>query len=1232
VIRKAIRSVVDTIKDSSINFRERVFILLTIVMELVLVFAIVGDILCGENMVEIVALIITVFVAPVTTYIAVKKNRVYIAVRIIVVGLVGVLMPLLFYFGGGVHGGAILWMIFVYLYTGLVLSGMWKPFMLIVLTVESIGFYLDDYFHPERIQQHTNDVFYIDSLLSLIMIGIVGCIIVWFVEWLLREENKKVLDEVKKSEELNKSQSRFFSSMSHEIRTPINSILGLNEIILRQEDASEEIRKDAINIQGAGKMLLALVNDILDVSKIEAGKMDIVPVNYSVAALLSDIVNMIWLRAEQKGLEFKVEIDPTIPKELFGDEVRIKQILVNLLNNAVKYTREGSVTLHIEKEDTKDDNVRLLLSVTDTGMGIKQDSLPYLFDAFQRVDEEKNRRIEGTGLGLSIVKQLVDLMGGEIAVNSVYTQGSTFTVSLWQKVSNPIAVGDINITSSGRLDENKKYEAGFTAPDARVLIVDDNEMNLEVEKKLLDGTKINVDTADSGETALSMTTQFRYDIILMDHLMPEMDGIECMQRIRKQAGGLNNHAPVIALTANAGSENRHLYVSSGFDGCLVKPVSGLQLEEILLAHLPQSMVTLSEAASADAARLSTSRAYSKKIPVIITTSSMCDLPARILKELQIDVIPFKVHVDGREYYDGIEADTDEILRYMREGKNFESSPPTIEEFEFFFSQELRKAHQLIHITLAPGISKEYERAKEAAKAYGNVFVFNSSYNSSSIGMLALLAHSMSTQGMTPGNIISELTKLKKFMHCSFVANDPAILLRRGYVSKGFSNFMTSIGLKPVIGVSNDTFKVDALHLGDTRRCYEKYVDYAIPRWSRPDPELVFVTYSDVSPEDLAYIEKRIRNRAHFDRIIFHKAAAALALSCGSGAFGIMYMEQGEAPYNFEKMIEGYDEEQEDTYETSGYDERHSGYSGHAGHSGRSDGTGNRKGDGSGNADRAGSHAGYGSENMSGYGSADIKGSGSGASESGKDSEFAGKWYADIDGIDPEVAINNSGSEDAFESVLKIFYDSLDMKTEEIGGFYDTENWTDYTIKVHALKSSARLVGAVGMAKDSEALEMAGKAGDIDVIRKNHDALMEQLAGFKGRLTDAFEKRDAKAGDDSGENSGAGDGVGQGAGDGYGENSGAAGSGSGGGSIPDSAAERIEASEAMNQNFDDILLQGMYGAIKSGVSSKNEKMLKGTFKEMADYSFPEEHQKIFGQLKQLFEAGDYDGMQKILDDR
>ncbi|MCR5451762.1 MAG: fatty acid-binding protein DegV, partial [Lachnospiraceae bacterium] len=411
------RSLVKLITGSERSLRDRVFIVLTVSALLMSAVALIGDLIYGENLIEIIVLLITTLGTPAVTIIGITKNKVEIAAKLVSMGILFFIMPGIFFFGGGPEGGAVPWLVFAYLYIGLVLAGRWRTFSLLVLTVEVVLMYYIAYVYPEMVMSHKRETFFVDSALGVIEVGTVCFIMTWFQRSLMRAENQRAHEEARKFEELHRSQSRFFSSMSHEIRTPINSILGLNEIILRQEDASEEIIRDAGNIQGAGKMLLALINDILDISKIEAGKMEIVPVNYSMASLISEIVNMMWLRAEQKGLKLIVEADPYLPSEFFGDEVRIKQILINLLNNAVKYTKEGSVTLHIEAEKESGNEARIVFSVSDTGMGIKQDALPFLFNAFQRVDEEKNRKIEGTGLGLSVVKQLVDLMGGEITVD-----------------------------------------------------------------------------------------------------------------------------------------------------------------------------------------------------------------------------------------------------------------------------------------------------------------------------------------------------------------------------------------------------------------------------------------------------------------------------------------------------------------------------------------------------------------------------------------------------------------------------------------------------------------------------------------------------------------------------------------------------------------------------------------------------------------------------------------------
>ncbi|SFD05750.1 DegV family protein [Butyrivibrio sp. YAB3001] len=1136
MISRFFMSIIERLKDSSRSFKERVFILLTMVTVLAIALALIGDIVCGENVVEIVTLVVTIIIVPVITLVSVMKNNVVLAVRIIVIGLVCVILPILFYFGGGVEGGGVLWLIFAYLYTGVVLSGKWKPVLLTVLTFEACIFYATSYFYPDLISGHPQNVFYIDSLLSVIVIGIVGCLMVWFEEWLFREENKRAREETSKIEELVRAQNRFFSSMSHELRTPINSILGLNEIILRQKDASDEIIRDANNIQGAGRMLLSLINDILDLSKIEAGKMDIIPVNYNLGVMVSEIANMMWMRAEQKGLEFKIEIDPSIPAEMFGDEVRIKQILVNLLNNAIKYTKEGTVTLHIEKEELHDNEIRLLFSVIDTGTGIKQDTLPYLFDAFQRVDEEKNSKIEGTGLGLAIVKQLVDLMDGKITVSSVYMEGSTFMVSLWQKVTSPDAIGNLNISDYEKNKTRSEFIPEFTAPEVRILIVDDNEMNLAVESKLLYDTEMEIDTAINGEDALSMTLNDRYDVILMDHLMPGMDGIKCMQLIRNQTGGLNKHVPIIVVTANAGTEDIELYNSSGFDGYILKPVSGKQLEEKLLEYIPEYKVVRSAGTDLNKVQMNTARGYSKKLPVIVATSSMCDLPEEVISECGIDILPFSIHVGGKTYYDRYEASTDEVVYYMKNGLSFDSSAPTVEEFEVFFGQEVKKAHQVIYFTLPPEISKEYENATEAAKAYGNILIFNSDVNSSAMGMLVLFAHRMALQGRNAEKIMDELNYLKTKMSCSFVTSDAGFMMKRGTVGKGIYSFMKIFDLRPGLCVKNGKLSVTGMYVGELGKCYEKYIDNALPKRIKPDLDVIFVDYIELRDEEMKSIEARIRKRFAFEHIIFQKASAVMSLNCGMGAIGLAYAIKGDHPYRFDQIFSPvFRDDEEDVI----YKEEEP----------------------------------LNTEMMS--------------------SVEEPKWYDDIKEIDVQKAIENSGSEETFKGVLKIFYDSVIPKSKEIESLYNNENWNDYTIKVHALKSSARIVGATELGDEAERLEMAGKKSGLNYIKEHTQSFLQDLMNLREKLSSIYEDE--------------------------------------GSGKRDKKEDKIEKStkEDKKQEYDNILIRSAYQTIQRCVEEENISLLKRTLVELEDYDVSDYDRRILDNIKECCNEENYEKISDLL---
>ena len=578
----------ELLNDPELDYQSKSFVLLSVIALIGLFLAMISGIILGQSFAANLSVFVEFVLFSAIFLWAIYRNAIRKAMLLITAFLIFVFLPSAFFTSGGAAGGTPVWFAFTTLYVVMTLSGRPKKFFLICNLIVVIICWWIGYTHPETITEFTRKEAFFDSFFTLLIVGVVMTALLSYQALLFRRENERVSNQKKEIEELNRAQNRFFSSMSHEIRTPINSILGLNEVILRQDDASDEIKNDAGAIQGAGKMLLALVNDILDFSRIEAGRMDIVPVQYRLDGLMSEIVNMILLQAKEKGLTFSAHIDPDVPSVLIGDEIRIRQIIINLLNNAVKYTESGTVNIEIRSVETGDDRINLIISVSDTGIGIREEVLPILFDAFSRMDREKNRKIEGTGLGLSIVKQLTDLMDGDIKVNSTYGQGTTFTVTLPQEVSDPKKIGNINIMDHA--SRNYIYESMFTAPEADILVVDDIKMNLMVVKKLLRETKVRIDTASSGHEALDMTLNKRYDVILMDHLMPEMDGIECLECIRNQSGGMCTDVPVIVLTANVGGENNELYNAAGFDEILAKPVSGNSLEETLLRFIPRDKI------------------------------------------------------------------------------------------------------------------------------------------------------------------------------------------------------------------------------------------------------------------------------------------------------------------------------------------------------------------------------------------------------------------------------------------------------------------------------------------------------------------------------------------------------------------------------------------------------------------------------------------------------------------
>lgn len=390
------------------------------------------------------------------------------------------------------------------------------------------------------------------------------------------------------ADEANKAKGSFLADMSHEIRTPINAILGMNEMILREED-DPAIREYAANIGTSGKNLLQLINSILDFSKIEDGKMEIVDVHYRLMDMITYLINSISERAKAKKLEFIVNADPGLPSGLLGDETRVNQVIVNLLTNAVKYTHEGSVTLTVNEVDRTDERVQLKVEVKDTGIGIKENEMDRLFESFERLDVVRNRNIEGTGLGMSITTKLLHLMDSELKVESVYGEGSAFSFEIWQGIVDDTPLGDINTVPA---EENtfNIYQETFHAPDAHILIVDDTKMNIIVATGLLKKTGIRIDSASNGQDAISLTDETAYDLILLDQRMPGMDGTETLGCIRSSIKGKNKETPVICLTADAIAGAKERYIAEGFNNYLTKPINSRNLEEMLIRYLPSEKV------------------------------------------------------------------------------------------------------------------------------------------------------------------------------------------------------------------------------------------------------------------------------------------------------------------------------------------------------------------------------------------------------------------------------------------------------------------------------------------------------------------------------------------------------------------------------------------------------------------------------------------------------------------
>lgn len=893
---KRIHIFLKSVLDDRLELKERIVRLV-----LLLAFAAslieMGRALFGAPPVLLPALMLMCAVSGAALFLAISRKKIKAASWLLVIAFNLVLFPMIFILSGGMDSGTPAWFVLELVYIFLLFSG--KDFLIafFLSAASFLAAYYTAFRFPEIVRAPAGRLYsFTDSYITILLVSCFTGILLK-VQTITYDRERKLAEEQKEEiEKIAHSKDAFFANMSHEIRTPINTIIGLNEMILR-EDISDEIAENAVNIQNASKMLLTIINDILDLSKLESGKMEIVPAQYEVSSMFSDLVSLIWIRAHQKELEFKVDIDPEIPSMLFGDEVRIKQVITNMLTNAVKYTERGSVTLTAKGERVAADEILLRISVEDTGVGIRKENLDNLFGSFRRMDERDNRNIEGTGLGLNISRQLIEMMGGKISVDSVYHKGSVFTIEVKQKIVNVRPIGVINFAAKKQMNRRIRYKQSFTAPDARVLVVDDNDMNRMVAVKLLRGTKVQIETAESGKECLKKTAEGFYHVILMDHMMPDMDGEETLKAVRAQNRGYCQKTPVIALTANVMTNAEQVYRDMGFDGYLAKPVNSALLEAGLLKYLPPELIEYAaeeeENEEQREGRVSQVAGIRKR-KIAVTADCICDLPKDLLEKYQIRLMYCYVHTKEGRFCDLFEVSSDGLLAYLQqEGKEARSSTAEPSAYEYFFADELQKAEQIIHITATAALSGAYPNASQASQSFDNVTVVDSNHISSGHGLMVLYAAALAEAGSSVQEICTALEQFKENVCSGFFVRNTEALCRNGKVSVPVHKLCSGLNLHPVLHMSQNRLRLRHIETGSLQHARRGYIRKQLHHVRQIDTRIAFLTYAGCSMQQLDEILEEVEKYIKFERIVLQKASAAVSGSCGAGVFGLMFIRRKE---------------------------------------------------------------------------------------------------------------------------------------------------------------------------------------------------------------------------------------------------------------------------------------------------------------------------------------------------
>lgn len=900
-----IKRVIKYFRDLNTEFRFQLLVLI-LLMGLVMTFLTLSeDIILGFDKSTIwvgVFLFVTIILGLIMFYFLHKPEWAVLEIGLL---LFGIGLPATFLTSGGLQGGTQVWYVIGLFYFFIMYNGKKLAILVTIILSIDIATYLLAYYHPEYIKELPDrDSMFIDSALAVIIVGVgIGVLLKYQLYQVEKEANliKKQKEELEKMEQ---SRNQVFTNMSHKIRTPIHTIVGLNELILREE-LSPTARENSMLIEYSGKTLLSLTNDIFDIAQMETGKMELCPNEYSTRILFEELSDMLRPKLKEKNLDFVLDIDGNLPCRLYGDEKRLRQVLLNLLLNAVQYTSHGKVGLSVTGELVGEEWVRMKLVVSDTGIGIHKEELDEIFVAYKKGEQQISE--DGVGLGLAICKHLVTLMGGEITVASTYTKGSEFTVLLEQKVVDASPVGTIEYTITNYIADRKRYKHSFEASEAKILLVDDNEKNLLVLTKLLAPTKMEIDTAQSGKECLELTKKKHYQVILLDHKMPEMDGLETLAEIRKQKNGLCKNTPVLAMTSNTVADSDKFYLGHGFLGFLEKPIRGELLELQIMDMLPNELIEY---------RASNSMAYGpygteqvrthsfksqKKKKICITADCVCDMSTEFAESIGVRLMYLYITTKNARFRDTIEISSDNLGQYSKMlDDEFYSDSASVEEFETFFASALEEAEEVIHISIASGIGVSYNTACQAARGFGHVHVVNSQQISGGEALLVLKAAQMATAGMSVSEICEELIHISSKINNSYVIQKNGKMFERNYVQKVPWSIKFNDKLKdklkicPILCTKNSRLVLSGFVLGDKELSWKHYIRRLFWRKKRVDSEIVFITHVGLSDVQLQDIKDEIARYIPFKEVCVEKASVSSACNCGLHSLCIAFFTKNKA--------------------------------------------------------------------------------------------------------------------------------------------------------------------------------------------------------------------------------------------------------------------------------------------------------------------------------------------------